>query len=156
MMLLPDNGFSIISSLKAAGPDGGGVRSPLKFASDERIRQHEELAGDRILGLRYEECLVSDQSILWDFHEEESNDLLNQKVLAIYGVDISDLESALIADILERLPRTLRRCLTRRCRRRAAGRLKPSENGVETCMLMPAPSAASRPNYFIAITCSTN
>lgn len=83
-----------------------GTTVPLTFASDERIRRHEQLAADfmeRILGLRYEECFVSDQTSLWDFHEDESNDSLKRKVLAVYGVDISDLESALIAEILERL-----------------------------------------------------
>jgi hypothetical protein len=83
-----------------------GTRVPLKFASDERVRRHEQLVVDfmsRILGLRYEECFVSDESSLWNFHEEESNDFLNTKVLAVYGVDISDLESALIVDILERI-----------------------------------------------------
>jgi hypothetical protein len=83
-----------------------GTTVPPTFASDERIRRHEQLAADfmdRILGLRYEECFVSDQSSLWNFHEDESNDSLNRKVLAVYGVDISDLESALIAEILERL-----------------------------------------------------
>jgi hypothetical protein len=83
-----------------------GTRVPLKFASDERVRRQQQLVVDfmnRILGLQYEECFVSDQSSLWNFHEEESNDFLNKKVLAVYGVDISDLESALIVDILERI-----------------------------------------------------
>jgi hypothetical protein len=83
-----------------------GTTVPFEFGSDERVRQHEQLAVDfmnRILGLRYEECFISDQSSLWDFHEEESNDFLNKAVLAVYGVDVSDLEAALIADILERI-----------------------------------------------------
>lgn len=83
-----------------------GITVPLTFASDERIRRHEQLLADfmdRILGLRYEECFVSDESSLWNFHEDESNDSLNRKVLAVYGVDISDLESGLMVDILERL-----------------------------------------------------
>jgi hypothetical protein len=46
---------------------------------------------------------VSDQSSLWDFHENESNDALHRKILAACGVDISDLESALMVDIFERL-----------------------------------------------------
>ena len=83
-----------------------GTKVPLTFASDDRVRQHEALAADffdRILGLRYEECFISDQSSLWNFHEEESNDFLFKKVLDVYGVDISDLELAILADIFERI-----------------------------------------------------
>jgi len=83
-----------------------GTKVPLTFASDERISQHEALAADfmdRILGQKLEECFVSDQSSLWNFHEQESNDFLYERVLDVYGVDISDLEGAIIADILERI-----------------------------------------------------
>ncbi len=83
-----------------------GTKVPLTFASDDRIRQHEALATDfmdRILGLKHEECFVSDQSSLWNFHEQESNDFLYKRVLDVYGIDISDLEGAIIADILERI-----------------------------------------------------
>jgi len=83
-----------------------GTSVPLSFASDDRIRRHEALAVDffdRILGLRYDECFVSDESSLWDFHGEESNAHLHRRVVVTYGVDLSDLETAVIADILERI-----------------------------------------------------
>ena len=83
-----------------------GTKVPLTFTSNERIKQHEALAAhflDHILGLRYEECFISDQSSLWNFHDRESNDFLHKRVAHTYGVDISDLESALMPDILERI-----------------------------------------------------
>jgi hypothetical protein len=81
---------------RKAEPEGlprPGVSVPLTFASDQRVRRHEMLAKDffdRIMGVRYEQCFVSDQSSLWDFHEGESNDVLCNRVLHVYGVDISD------------------------------------------------------------------
>ena len=83
-----------------------GMSVPLAFAPDGRGRRHEMLARDffdRIVGVSYDECFVSDQSSLWDFHEDESNDVLCKRVLEVYGIDISDLESAVLADILDRI-----------------------------------------------------
>ncbi len=79
-----------------------GSLMPIEFARTERVHSHPELADDfirRVLG--FEWAWISDDSSLWDFHTEQTNAALHTKVKEIYGVDISDMESANLADILE-------------------------------------------------------
>ncbi len=97
-----------LASFKALGKPlpRPGSRVPLEFASNERIVQHEVLATDfldRIFGVRYDECFISDKSTLWLFHDQDRNDVLHKKILEVYSVDVSDIESGLIADILDRI-----------------------------------------------------
>ena len=46
---------------------------------------------------------ISDESRLWDFHSEETNDALYAKIEEVYGVNVSDIESAKLSEILERI-----------------------------------------------------
>jgi hypothetical protein len=46
---------------------------------------------------------LSDESSLWDFHHNETNDALIFKVREVYNVDVSDIESARLSEILERI-----------------------------------------------------
>jgi len=83
-----------------------GTGLPIEFAPTYRIEEHPDLARDffqRIFNLNYDECFVSNESSLWDFHGEETNDSLNEKILLTYGVDISDIESGNLADVFTRL-----------------------------------------------------
>jgi hypothetical protein len=93
---------------KAQGKDLArpGTGLPIEFAPTYRIEEHPDLARDffrRIVNLNYEECFISNESSLWDFHGEETNDHLNEKILLTYGVDVSDIESGNLADIFARL-----------------------------------------------------
>jgi hypothetical protein len=79
---------------------------PPEFAPTHRIAEHPDLARDflaRIFDLNYDECFISDGSSLGDFHMDDTNDELNEKVLLTYGVDVSDIESGNLADIFVRL-----------------------------------------------------
>ncbi|MGO9777884.1 MAG: hypothetical protein ACLPM3_14985 [Terracidiphilus sp.] len=81
-----------------------GMRVPLEFASQQRVKAHTELAEDfihRVLEL--ESAWISDESSLWDFHADENNDAYINKIKEIYGVDVSDIQSANLAEILERI-----------------------------------------------------
>jgi hypothetical protein len=81
-----------------------GTREPIEFASQERVMAHPELAEDfvrRVLGLDW--AWISDESSLWDFHPNETNELLCNKIMEVYGVDVSDIESAKLSEILDRL-----------------------------------------------------
>jgi hypothetical protein len=81
-----------------------GSRVPIRFAPQGRVRANPELAEDfihRVLELDW--ALISDGSSLWDFHTEETNDAFIAKIRSIYGVDVSDIESAKISEILERI-----------------------------------------------------
>ena len=51
----------------------------------------------------YRECWISDQSSLWDFHGEMSNEHLHRKIWDAYRVDVSDIESANLVEIFERI-----------------------------------------------------
>ncbi len=81
-----------------------GTRVPIEFASQERVGAYPELTEDftrRVLELDW--VWISDESSLWDFHHNETNDALITKVREVYGVDVSDIESARLSEILERI-----------------------------------------------------
>jgi hypothetical protein len=46
---------------------------------------------------------ISDESSLWDFHRQDTNAALVAKIREVYGVDVSDIESGNLADILDRI-----------------------------------------------------
>src|SRR5947209_18737576 len=81
-----------------------GTKVPIEFAAHERVGQHSELAKDfvkRVLGIDW--AWISDESSLWDFHGDETNETLTEKIRHIYGVDISDISSGNLADIFDRI-----------------------------------------------------
>jgi hypothetical protein len=81
-----------------------GAKVPIEFAARDRVGQHSELAKDfvkRVLGVDW--AWISDESSLWDFHGDETNEILTDKILKIYGVDVSDISSGSLADIFERI-----------------------------------------------------
>jgi hypothetical protein len=85
-----------------------GTRVPIEFATRDRVNQHPELAKDfveRVLGVEW--AWISDESSLWDFHGDETNDGLNNKIRQIYGVDVSDISSGNLADILDRITQSM-------------------------------------------------
>jgi hypothetical protein len=76
------------------------------FAARKRIEQHPDLEKDfinRILELP--RAFISDESSLWDFHADLTNDNLVRKIHAIYGVDVSGIPKGNIADILDLIAR---------------------------------------------------
>ena len=88
-----------------------GTRVPLGFASQTRVDEHASLTDEfvsRVLKpvLGIEDVWISDESSLWNFHFEENNDALNKKISEVYGVDVSDIESGNVAEILERIAMT--------------------------------------------------
>jgi hypothetical protein len=83
-----------------------GTGLPIEFAASGRVEAHQRLAADfvkRVLGLDIGDCFISDESSLWDFHADEDNTLLYNKIMLIYGVDVSGIEHAKLADIFDRL-----------------------------------------------------
>jgi len=81
-----------------------GTHVPIEFASRQRVDAHPELAEDftrRVLNLDW--AWISDESSLWDFHSSEDNKALIAKINEVYGVDVSDIESARLSEILERI-----------------------------------------------------
>ncbi len=81
-----------------------GTHVPVEFASRRRVDPHSELAEDfirRVLNLEW--AWISDESSLWDFHSSDDNRALITKTEEVYGVDVSDIESANLSEILERI-----------------------------------------------------
>src|SRR5438552_10082909 len=81
-----------------------GTRVPLQFASRGRVNRHPMLAEDfvrRVLDLDW--GWISDESSLWDFHHDKTNDALISKINEIYGVDVLDIQSARLSEIFERI-----------------------------------------------------
>jgi len=81
-----------------------GTHVPIEFASQQRVNAHPELADDfirRVLNLDW--AWISDESSLWDFHSSEDNGALIAKIREVYGVDVSDIESAKLSEILNRI-----------------------------------------------------
>ena len=98
------------TNVKAIRADTGktlprpGTHEPIEFASGERVYAHPELAEDfihRVLGLDW--AFLSDESSLWDFHEDDTNDAYFTKIKEVYGVEVSDIESGSLSEILERI-----------------------------------------------------
>jgi hypothetical protein len=81
-----------------------GTKVPLEFAPSERVVRHSELTKDfvkRVLGVDW--AWISDESSPADFHEEETNDGLVERIRHIYGVDVSDVPDGNLADIFDRI-----------------------------------------------------
>ena len=81
-----------------------GTNVPIQFASQEHVNVHPRLTQDfiqRVLGFKW--GFVSDESSLWDFHSEETNELLIAKIRSVYGVAVDDIESARLWEILDRI-----------------------------------------------------
>jgi hypothetical protein len=91
-----------------------GTRGPIEFASQDRISVNQELSEDfirRVLELDW--AWISDESSLWDFHTSETNELLCTKIMQVYGVDVSDIESGKLSEILDRIAATRASALLR-------------------------------------------
>ena len=79
-------------------------KRPIVFGPRVRVERHSELANDfirRVLQLDW--AWISDQSSLWDFHTDVTNDKFIEQIRLIYGVDVSDLENGNLADIFDRI-----------------------------------------------------
>ncbi len=88
-----------------------GTNKPIEFAPSVRMDAMGELAHDfavKVLGFHENDTLfMSDESSLWDFHVEETNDTYIAKIKAAYDVDVNDLaEKGNISDILTRIQAT--------------------------------------------------
>lgn len=81
-----------------------GTDVPVQFASSVRVDAHRDLLNDfihRVLELEW--AFISDKTQLWNFSLGGSNDAYVTRVSEIYGVDISDIADAPVADILDRI-----------------------------------------------------
>jgi hypothetical protein len=81
-----------------------GTKVPIEFAARVRVDEHSELAKDFVKTVLGEDwAWISDESSLWDFHGDETNESLTKKIRHIYGVDVSDISNGNLADIFDRI-----------------------------------------------------
>ena len=81
-----------------------GTRVRVQFASTNRVDGHLALAKDflkRILDLDW--AWISDESCLSDFHTQETDGFLIEKIRAVYAVDVSDISNGNLAEIFDRI-----------------------------------------------------
>jgi hypothetical protein len=81
-----------------------GTKVPIEFAASGRVDQHAELAKDfikRVFDL--DAAWISDESSLWDFHGDKTNEFLTDKIRRVYGVDVSEISSGNLADIFDKI-----------------------------------------------------
>jgi len=65
---------------------GMRIRPEIEFAPTVEIERYEPLAGEffeQVLAMNYGECLVPDESNLWDFHGEETNAEYHRQIAAV-------------------------------------------------------------------------
>jgi hypothetical protein len=78
----------------------------IELASTLEVDKFESIASDffpRILDMDRNDCLITDESSLWDFHTELSNEPFCSKILEAYGIDVSDVEKGNLAKIFHRI-----------------------------------------------------
>jgi hypothetical protein len=83
-----------------------GTKVAIEFAPTTQIEQYEEMAVhfmEKILGINYYNCFISDESSLWDFPTKSSKEEYHQKIALIYGVDVSDIDSGNLVEIFKRI-----------------------------------------------------
>jgi hypothetical protein len=85
-------------------PRPGSKFENIELASDERVSADSDLRDKFITEvLEVKAAWISDESSLWDFHFDLDNDIAYARIQEVFGVDVRDIEGALIADILERI-----------------------------------------------------
>jgi hypothetical protein len=102
-----DRRFSEYKNQGKKLPRPGTKKKPqIQIAPRVEIEQYEQIASDffeKILGMNYHECLITDESSLWDFHGEETNETYHRKIAEVYRVDVSDIESGNLVQIFKRI-----------------------------------------------------
>ena len=79
-----------------------GSKVPIQFAESNRIEENEEIAidfFDKIIGMNYYDCFISDYSSLVDFDLDDEESL--KKIKAEYGIEPNG--DLFLADIFEEI-----------------------------------------------------
>jgi len=87
---------------------GTRVMPKIVFTPDNEIEDHYDIVEDlmlRVLGFEPGNYLLTNDSSLWDFNDEEeaSNEVYYRKIMLLYGIDVSDIEPPTIASIARRI-----------------------------------------------------
>ena len=81
-----------------------GKGRSIEFASNRQIRKYSDLHAEFALKIfDLESWFISDESSLWDFTTEDTLEPSYAKIREVYGVDVEDIDGALLWKILERI-----------------------------------------------------
>lgn len=92
----------LIEYAKENQPPRPGSKVPIQFAKSNRVEKHKEIAVDffdKIIGISYYDCFVSDFSSLFDFDLDNEETL--EKIKNEYEIEPKD--DFLLADIFEQI-----------------------------------------------------
>jgi hypothetical protein len=85
---------------------GRGAPLKVEMASSAVVDEHQDLVADlleRVIGINPSDCLVTDESSLWDFHDGDTNEPYVRKIALLYAVDVSDVEPPTVAAICQKI-----------------------------------------------------
>lgn len=85
---------------------GRGAELKITFAPSDLLDRHRQTAEELVeslFGIPPNDCFLSDDSTLWDFHQESLNDQFAALIRDRYGVDITDLQPPTVWAIAERI-----------------------------------------------------
>jgi hypothetical protein len=83
-----------------------GKELHLELAPTAQIDAHANEAREfftRVLDFDFDECLVTDESLICDFAPDVPLDELHARIVAAYRVDVSDPGHATIVDVLREI-----------------------------------------------------
>jgi len=78
----------------------------IEFASTKEISQSEEVAADfleTVFDMDRRDCLISDESSLWDFRADQSKEQVLRRIQESYGIDVSDVRDGNLVTIFRRI-----------------------------------------------------
>ena len=85
-----------------------GKELRIELASTEEIDAHADEAREffaRLFDFDFDDCLVSDESLICDFAPAVPVEDLHARILEAYRVDVSDLGHATIVNVLREIAR---------------------------------------------------
>jgi hypothetical protein len=90
-----------------------GRGAPFKFeiASQDIVTEFAPVVHRilrEVIGLDPDQCLITDESTLWDFHDGESNQPFLDKIKQVFGVDVSTVEPPTLSAIAQHVEKTRR------------------------------------------------
>jgi hypothetical protein len=81
-----------------------GTRVSIQFASSARVDSHGSLKQDFIQRvLKVEWAFISDETELIHFTGDQDTSEFVERIREVYGVDVSDIESGSVSEILDRI-----------------------------------------------------
>jgi hypothetical protein len=105
-MLRLQERFAAYKAAKPLPRPGRGAPLQVELASSRVVEENQEIVDDllrRVVGVDPHECLITDESSLWDFHDQESNEPYLQRIRELYDIDASDMDPPTLANLSRRI-----------------------------------------------------